>query len=80
MKHLLRRINKPKKNRIREVSKAHKKSVALSLFDYQNNYPRRNEVMARAYLSGAYTMAEIGLYFKVHYMTVSRVVRKHEHL
>ena len=27
---------------------------------------------------GAYTMAEIGLYFKVHYMAVSRAVRRHE--
>jgi putative transposase len=34
--------------------------------------------MARAYLSGAYTMAEIGQHFGVHYMTVSRAVRKHE--
>ena len=30
--------------------------------------------MARAYLSGAYTMAEIGEYSGVHYMTVSRAV------
>ena len=67
-----------KPEKLREVSKAHKKSLALSLFDYQKNYPQRNEAMARAYLSGAYTMAEIGLYFRVHYMTVSRAVRKHE--
>jgi transposase-like protein len=34
--------------------------------------------MARAYLSGAYTMAEIAEYFGIHYMTVSRAVRKFE--
>ena len=34
--------------------------------------------MAQAYLSGAYTMAEIGRHFGVHYMTVSRAVRKFE--
>lgn len=34
--------------------------------------------MARAYLSGAYTMIEVGLNFKVHYMTVSRAVKKYE--
>lgn len=34
--------------------------------------------MAHAYLSGAYTMADIGRYFGMHYMTVSRAVRKHE--
>jgi DNA-binding MarR family transcriptional regulator len=39
---------------------------------------QRNEAMARAYLSGAYTMAEIGGHFKVHYMTVSRAVKRYE--
>ncbi|MES9906263.1 MAG: hypothetical protein ABW168_26730 [Sedimenticola sp.] len=34
--------------------------------------------MAQAYLSGAYMMAEIGWYFGVHYMTVSRAVKKAE--
>ena len=63
---------------LREVSKAHKRSVALTLFDYQRKYPLRDEAMAKAYLSGAYTMSEIGVHFKVHYMTVSRAVRKYE--
>ena len=34
--------------------------------------------MAMAYLTGSYTMAEIGNYFGVHYMTVSRAVHQHE--
>ncbi|MFY9260807.1 MAG: hypothetical protein WAO71_09905 [Gallionella sp.] len=34
--------------------------------------------MAQAYLTGAYTMEEIGRFFGVHYMTVSRAVRKIE--
>ena len=34
--------------------------------------------MTQAYRSGAYTMAEIGEHFGVHYMTVSRAVRKYE--
>ena len=34
--------------------------------------------MAKAYLSGADTMAEIGQHLKVHYMTVSRAVREYE--
>ena len=69
-------VEKPEK--LREVSKAHKRAIALSLIDYQNRYAQRNEAMARAYLSGAYTMGEIGLHFKVHYMTVSRAVKKFE--
>ena len=34
--------------------------------------------MARAYMTGAYSMNEIGDYFKVHYVTVSRAVKKYE--
>jgi REP-associated tyrosine transposase len=67
-----------KPEKLRELSKAHKRSVALTLSGYQERYSQRNEAMARAYLSGAYTMAEIGRYFKVHYMTVSRAVKKYE--
>ena len=63
---------------LREVSKAHRKAVALSLDEYLTHYPDRDTAMAQAYRSGAYTMAEIGEYFGVHYMTVSRAVRKYE--
>lgn len=63
---------------LREVSKAHRKSVALTLEEYRTLHPDRNQAMAKAYLSGAYTMAEIGKFFAVHYMTVSRAVRKIE--
>jgi REP element-mobilizing transposase RayT len=63
---------------LREISKAHRKTVALSLDQYQTRHTNRDEAMAQAYLSGAYTMAEIGRFFGVHYMTVSRAVRKFE--
>ncbi len=63
---------------LREVSKAHRRSVGLPLNEYRSHYPARDEAMAQAYLAGAYTMAEIGQHFGVHYMTVSRAVRKHE--
>jgi len=61
-----------------EVSKAHRRSIAWSLDEYQERYPQRDQAMTQAYLSGAYTMAEIGRHFAVHYMTVSRAVRKFE--
>lgn len=63
---------------LREVSKVQRRAVALSLDQYQQSYPSRNEAMARAYRSGAYTMSDIGAHFGVHYMTVSRVVRQFE--
>jgi len=64
--------------RLREVSKAQRRSVALELRAYGAVYPDRAEAMARAYLSGAHSMAEIGAYFGVHYMTVSRAVKRFE--
>ena len=60
---------------LREVSIAHRRAVAPPLADYQQKYPDRNAAMAHAYRSGAYTMAQIADFFKVHYMTVSRAVR-----
>ena len=60
---------------LREVSKAHRRGVALDLAAYRVHYPERAEAMARAYLSGAYTMAEIADFFGVHAMTVSRAVK-----
>ena len=63
---------------LRELSKAHRRSLALSLANYAQRYADRNEAMAQAYQSGAYTMAAIAEHFGVHYMTVSRAVRAFE--
>lgn len=63
---------------LREVSMAHRRSLALSLQEYAETHVNRNEAMARAYRSGADTMAEIATHFNVHYMTVSRAVRAFE--
>ena len=61
-----------------EVPKVQRRALATSLAEYQRICPRRDEAMARAYLSGNFTMREIGEYFGVHYMTVSRAVRNIE--
>ncbi len=63
---------------LREISKSQRKVLALSLAEYQKRYNDPKEAMARAYLSSAYTMVEIGEYFHVHYRTVSRAVRGFE--
>ena len=64
-----------KDDELRELSIAHKRSLALSLDEYAEQAENRNAAMAAAYRSGAYTMGQIADYFKVHYMTVSRAVR-----
>lgn len=63
---------------LRELSMAHKRTLTKSLDEYQAEEPHRNQAMAKAYLSGGYTMKEVGDHFGVHYMTVSRAVRKYE--
>ena len=67
-----------KPEELREFSKAHRRTLALSLDQYQIRHPNRDQAIAQAFLSGAYTMAEIGRHFGIHYMTVSRAVRKFE--
>ncbi|RLA44005.1 MAG: addiction module toxin RelE [Gammaproteobacteria bacterium] len=62
---------------LRELSKAHRRTLAKPLGEYQTQIIDRDQAMAQAYLSGAYTMAEIGEHFGVHYMTVSRAVKRH---
>jgi transposase len=41
-------------------------------------YPVRREAMARAFLTGVYTLQEIADYFGVHYCTLSRALRRLE--
>lgn len=55
-----------------------RRPLAGSLVEYARRWPDRREAMARAYRSGAYTMREIADHFGVHYMTVSRAVRRFE--
>lgn len=63
---------------LEEIPSAQKRPVAKPLSFYRELYPDRNVAMAKAYLSGGYSMREIGEYFGVHYMTVSRAVHKIE--
>jgi REP element-mobilizing transposase RayT len=60
------------------VSKAHRRIAALTLPEYQARIEGRDKAMAEAYFSTAFTMAEIGEYFKVSYKTVSRAVKRYE--
>jgi REP element-mobilizing transposase RayT/AraC-like DNA-binding protein len=60
------------------VSKTQRRAVSLSLEDYRDRYPNRNEAMARAYRSTAYTMEQIAAHFGVSSKTVSRAIRRIE--
>ncbi|HEU4374676.1 MAG TPA: hypothetical protein VFS02_14360 [Telluria sp.] len=60
------------------VSKAQRRIAALTLPEYEARVEGRDRAMAEAYFSTAFTMAEIGEYFKVSYKTVSRAVKRYE--
>lgn len=61
----------------RAVSKAQRRALTLSLDEYKRLGPSRDEAMASAYYSTAYTMEQIGACFSVSSKTVSRAVKRH---
>ncbi len=63
---------------LREVPRAQRKALVKPLVTFEQEYVDRRDAMARAFLSGVYTMQEIADHFHVHYATVSRAVRRHE--
>jgi putative transposase len=60
-----------------EIPRAQRRAITQPLAKFEQRY-QRNEAMARAYLSGQHSMAEIARHFRVHYSTVSRAVMHHE--
>jgi len=58
-----------------DISPGHRRAMTLTLEEYAQQWPR-DEAMARAYLFGAFTMREIADHYAVHYITVSRAVRR----
>lgn len=60
------------------VAKTQRRIAALTLPAYEMNFPDRDEAMARAYASTAFSMAQIGAHFGVSDKTVSRAVRRYE--
>ncbi|WP_254776309.1 hypothetical protein [Nitrosomonas sp. Nm34] len=45
---------------------------------FVDRYKNRNEDMAQAYLSGHYTLTQVGEYFGMSYATASRAVKQAE--
>jgi putative transposase len=60
------------------VIMAQRRIAVLTLDQYENNYPDRDEAMAQAYRSTAFTMIEIARHFRVSDKTVGRAVRRYE--
>ena len=60
------------------IARPQRRIAALSLPQYCGLYTHRDEAIARAYWSTAFTMAEIGDYFGLSYQTISRAVARFE--
>jgi putative transposase len=61
-----------------EIPRAQRRQPAKSLQFYEEKYFDRDQGMVEAYRTGDYTMKDIANYFKVHYSTVSRAIKKAE--
>lgn len=58
----------------KDTPRQQRRAVTLSLAQYQARYSDRDEAMARAYLSTAFTMSQIAAAFHVSSRTVSQAV------
>lgn len=68
----------PQVTNMLDVTRAQRRAQAMSLAEYQQQYGERDLAITQAYLSTAYTMAEIAQYFGVSPRTVSRIVCRTE--
>lgn len=63
---------------LKDIPKKQKQAPIKPLSHFADRYKSRDESMAKAYLSGHYTLEQVGEHFGVSYATVSRAVRKFE--
>jgi REP element-mobilizing transposase RayT len=63
---------------LKDIPRRQKQAPVKPLSFFVDRYKNRDEGMAQAYLSGHYTLAQVGEYFGVSYATVSRAVKQAE--
>lgn len=67
-----------KKESLVEVPLRQRRKLPRSLDYYDNKYKNQKKAICSAYLSGGYTLKEIGEYFEKHYSTISRIVKEYK--
>jgi len=67
-----------KKESLNDVPKLQKRKMAKPLAFYEKKYKQPKVAISKAYLTGSYTLKEIGEYFGYHYSTISRIVKGSE--
>jgi len=78
VKRLQKKLDK--QSDLSEIPRMQRRPKAKSLEHYESKHRDSKQGMLEAFYSGDYTMKEIAGYFKVHYSTVSRAVKKAEAL
>lgn len=66
------------KETLSEVPRLQRRIVPKPLEYYDNTYHDQKKAILNAYLSGGYTLKEIGDYYGKHYSTISRIVKAGE--
>lgn len=61
-----------------EIPSSQRRGKPKRIKDYEKESSTRNEAIKSAYLSGGYTLKEVGDYFGLHYTTVSGIVKSHK--
>jgi hypothetical protein len=64
---------------LNDIPKQQRRAPAKPLAYYVDRHKERDKAMAEAYRGGSYSMREIGEFFEVSRLTVSRAVSKQEH-
>lgn len=66
------------KGDLKAVPRIQKQELPRPLAYYAQKYSNQKLAILQAYLSGGYTLKEIGCYFGKHYSTISRVIKSFE--
>ena len=66
-----------KRPMLNEIPRIQRRALSQSLAAFAQQH-ERNDAIALAYLSGQHTMTAIADHFRVHYTTVSRLVKAYE--
>ncbi|PHS20065.1 MAG: addiction module toxin RelE [Kangiella sp.] len=74
VKKSIKQLKKTTKDKEITLTKVQPRKKARTLDVYNEKSKNRNDAIYKAYLSGSYSMKQIGDYFGVHYSTVSRVI------
>lgn len=61
-----------------EIPLSQRRPIAKPLSYYVEQYKIRNDAIVFAYASGGYSLKELGGYFKLHYSTVSGIIKNHK--